>query len=117
MTGGRVDDDGRGPYVAIDDNTESRYEAERRPEDPVGGALCAEVVRRLGLWFDGDGDAAELDAGRELLGRHFGDTCVRPTRMSGRRGRPAGTHVRRARTFGERARSASPGFASALGAG
>ncbi|WP_217549014.1 hypothetical protein [Streptomyces sp. GbtcB6] len=101
----RVDDDDRRPYVAIGYNTESRYEAERRPEDPgearcnyacrllggfemlgncpedpAGGALYAEEVRRLGLWFDGDGDAAELDATREPLRLHFADACVRPAR-------------------------------------
>ncbi|MFE3164351.1 hypothetical protein [Streptomyces sp. NPDC059224] len=37
------------------------------PGDPVGGALCTEETRRLGLWFDEDGDAPELDAGHELL--------------------------------------------------
>ncbi|MFD4599041.1 hypothetical protein ACFWPQ_13530 [Streptomyces sp. NPDC058464] len=117
MTDGRVDDDDRGPYVAIGDNTESRYEAERRPEDPVGGALCAEEVRRLGLWFDGDGDAAELDAARELLGRRFGDACVRPARMSGGRGRQARRGRPLARMSGGRARSSGPGSAPALGVG
>ncbi|WP_406439346.1 hypothetical protein OHB00_30170 [Streptomyces sp. NBC_00631] len=101
----RVDDDKRRPYVAIGYNTESQYAAERRredpdearwnyacwlldgfemlgncPEDPAGSALYVEEVRRLGLWFDGDEDAAELDAARELLGRHFADACVRLAR-------------------------------------
>ncbi|MFD4504477.1 hypothetical protein [Streptomyces sp. NPDC058457] len=101
----RVDDDDRRPYVAIGYNTESRYEAERRPEDPgearwnyacrlldgfemlgncpedpADGALYAEEVRRLGLWFDGDDDAAELDAARELLGLRFAGVRVRPAR-------------------------------------
>ncbi|WP_145968861.1 hypothetical protein [Streptomyces hyaluromycini] len=93
----RVDDDDRGPYVAIGHNPEIRYEAERHPEvpgearwnfarrlldgfemlgngpgDPAGGALYAEKVRRLGLRFDGDGDGAELDAARKLLGLRLG---------------------------------------------
>ncbi|MGW7541269.1 hypothetical protein ACWGKQ_09140 [Streptomyces sp. NPDC054770] len=101
----RVDDDNRRPFVAIGYNTEIQYEAERRPddpgearwnyacwlldgfetlgncpEDPVGGALYVEEVRRLGIWFDGDGDAAELDAARELLALHFADACVRLAR-------------------------------------
>jgi hypothetical protein len=101
----RVDDDNRRPYVAIGYNTEIQYEAERRPddpgearwnyacwlldgfetlgncpEDPVGGALYVEEVRRLGIWFDGDGDAPELDAARELLGLHFADVCVQLAR-------------------------------------
>ncbi|MFD8812762.1 hypothetical protein ACFV23_15075 [Streptomyces sp. NPDC059627] len=101
----RVDDDDRRPFVAIGYNTEIQYEAERRPddpgearwnyacwlldgfetlgncpEDPVGGALYVEEVRRLGIWFDGDGDAAELDAARELLALHFADACVRLAR-------------------------------------
>ncbi|MGW1877278.1 hypothetical protein [Streptomyces sp. NPDC001975] len=98
----RVEHDDRRPYVAIGYNTESQYEAERNegdpgearwnyacwlldgfemlgncPEDPVGSALYAEEVRRLGLWFDGDGDDAELDAKRDLLGLHFADACIR----------------------------------------
>ncbi|MER7181400.1 hypothetical protein ABT404_18285 [Streptomyces hyaluromycini] len=93
----RVDDDDRRPYAAIGYNPEIQYEAERRPEvpdearwnhawrlldgfemlgnrpgDPAGGALYAEEVRRLGLRFDGDGDGAELDAARELLGLRLG---------------------------------------------
>lgn len=47
------------------------------PEDPVGGVLSTEEVRRLGLWFDGYGENAELDAGREPLGLHFADPCIR----------------------------------------
>ncbi|MFG3018009.1 hypothetical protein ACGFZQ_05555 [Streptomyces sp. NPDC048254] len=98
----RVEHDDRRPYVAIGYNTESQYEAERNPadprearwnyacwlldgfemlgncpEDPVGGALYAEEVRRLGLWFDGDGSDAELDAKHDLLGLHFADACIR----------------------------------------
>ncbi|MEV6760937.1 hypothetical protein AB0N16_09870 [Streptomyces sp. NPDC051105] len=44
----------------------------------VGVAPYAEKVRRLGLWFDGDGDDAELDAKHDLLGLHFAGTCIRP---------------------------------------
>ncbi|MGW2957036.1 hypothetical protein ACWDGI_00920 [Streptomyces sp. NPDC001220] len=101
----RVEEDDRRPYVAIGYNTESQYAAERNPtdpgearwnyacwlldgfetlgncpEDPVGGALYTDEVRRLGLWFDGDGDDAELDAKRDLLGRHFADACIRLAR-------------------------------------
>jgi hypothetical protein len=100
-----VDDDCPRPYVAIGCNAESQYEAERRPadpgearwnhmcrlldgfemlgnrpEDPVGGALYADEVGLLGLWFDGDGDDAELDATADLLGLHFADACIQPAR-------------------------------------
>ncbi|MGW7241745.1 hypothetical protein [Streptomyces sp. NPDC054804] len=101
----RVEEDDRRPYVAIGYNTESQYAAERNPTDPgearwnyacrlldgfetlgncpgdpVGGALYTDEVRRLGLWFDGDGDDAELDAKCDLLGRHFADACIRLAR-------------------------------------
>ncbi|MFJ9708653.1 hypothetical protein [Streptomyces sp. NPDC101234] len=101
----RVDDDYRRPYVAIGYNTETQYEAELSPEDPgearwnyacwlldgfemlgncpedpVGGTLYTEEVRRLGLWFDGDGDDAELDVRTDLLVLHFADTCIQLAR-------------------------------------
>ncbi|RPE41593.1 hypothetical protein EDD90_4683 [Streptomyces sp. Ag109_O5-1] len=101
----RVDDDYRRPYVAIGYNTETQYEAERSPEDPgearwnyacwlldgfemlgncpedpVGGTLYTEEVRRLGLWFDGDGDDAELDTRTDLLVLHFADACIQLAR-------------------------------------
>ncbi|MFI5687746.1 hypothetical protein [Streptomyces sp. NPDC051636] len=104
----RVDDDDRRPYVAIGYNTETQYERETYPEDPgearwnyacwlldgfemlgnvpedpVGGALYEEEVRRLGLWFEGDPDEVdetdgedEIGAKRDLLGLHFADACV-----------------------------------------
>lgn len=94
----RVEDDKRRPYVAIGHDTERQYEAERRladpgearwysaywlldgfemlgncPEDPAGGALYVEEARRLGLWFDGGAEDAELDAKHDLLGLHIAD--------------------------------------------
>lgn len=97
----RVDYDYRRPYVAIGYNTESQYERERRqedpgearwnyacwlldgfetlgnvPEDPVGGPLYEDDVRRLGLWFEGDDESDEDDAKADLLQLHFADACV-----------------------------------------
>ncbi|MEU6255257.1 hypothetical protein [Streptomyces sp. NPDC047043] len=101
----QIDYDARRPYVAIGYNTESQYEREKYPEDPgearwncacwlldgfemlgnvpedpVGGPLYEDEVRRLGLWYDGEevgvGEDDEIDAKRELLHLHFADACV-----------------------------------------
>jgi hypothetical protein len=101
----RVDDDDRRPYVAIGYNTETQYELEKRhgdpgearwnyacwlldgfemlgncPEDPVGARLYEAEVRKLGLWFEGDGadgDTADEQGVRgELLWQHFAEACV-----------------------------------------
>ncbi|MER5212481.1 hypothetical protein ABT063_18330 [Streptomyces sp. NPDC002838] len=101
----RIDYDDRRPYVAIGYNTETQYERERRPEDPgearwnyacwlldgfetlgnvpedpSGGPLYIEEIKRLGLWYDGEdvevGADDVLDAQRDLLSLHFADACV-----------------------------------------
>lgn len=96
----RIDYDPRQPYVAIGYNTESQYRRETRPEnpgearwnyacwlldgfetlgnvpeDPVGSPLYVDEVKRLGLWFDGEGDDASDDQ-YEALGEHFADACT-----------------------------------------
>ncbi|NGO10540.1 hypothetical protein G5C60_23835 [Streptomyces sp. HC44] len=96
----RIDYDPRRPYVAIGYNTESQYRRESRPEDPgearwnyacwlldgfemlgnvpedpVGSPLYVDEVKRLGLWFDGEGDDASDDQ-YEALGEHFADACT-----------------------------------------
>lgn len=105
----RIDSDNRHPYVDIGYNTESQYEAQLRqggsdpqevrwnyafwilegfdrlgnvPEDPVGGRLYEEEVRRLGIWYDGEFDLDrvldddEFGAKSGLLRRHFHDAVV-----------------------------------------
>jgi hypothetical protein len=97
----RVDYDDRRPYVAIGYNTETRYAAERRPEDPgearwnyacwlldgfetlgnvpedpMGSALHQEEARAAGLWFEDSDDEDEVDAKSDLLRSHFYDACV-----------------------------------------
>ncbi|GCB46868.1 hypothetical protein [Streptomyces sp. NL15-2K] len=101
----RIDYDDRRPYVAIGYNTEGQYERERRPddpgearwnyacwlldgfetlgnvpEDPAGGPLYVEEIKRLGLWYDGDdvevGADDVIDAQRDLLNLHFADACI-----------------------------------------
>ncbi|MGI5197409.1 hypothetical protein ACQEVY_27890 [Streptomyces sp. CA-288835] len=96
----RIDYDPRQPYVAIGYNTESQYRRETRPEnpgearwnyacwlldgfemlgnvpeDPVGSPLYVDEVKRLGLWFDGEGDDAS-DAQYEALSEHFANACT-----------------------------------------
>lgn len=103
----RVDDDDRRPYVAIGYNTESQYERERYPgdegevrwnyaywllegfetlgnipEDPVGGPVYVEEVKRLGAWYDGEFDLDRLlddedtSARADLLRLHFHDAVI-----------------------------------------
>lgn len=103
----RVDDDDRRPYVTIGYNTESQYERERTPdddgearwnyaywllegfetlgnvpEDPVGGEVYEEEVRRLGAWYDGAFDLdrvledEDVAARAELLRAHFDDAVI-----------------------------------------
>ncbi|MFI1725965.1 hypothetical protein [Streptomyces sp. NPDC020489] len=103
----RVDDDDRRPYVAIGYQTESQYEREKYPdaegevrwnhaywlldgfetlgnvpEDPVGGQVYVEEVRRLGAWYDGDFDLdrvlddEDLAARADLLRHHFYDAVI-----------------------------------------
>lgn len=103
----RVEDDDRRPYVAIGYNTESQYERERYPgdegevrwnyaywllegfetlgnipEDPVGGPVYVEEVKRLGAWYDGEFDLDRLlddedvSARADLLRLHFYDAVI-----------------------------------------
>ncbi|WP_246114056.1 hypothetical protein [Streptomyces montanus] len=96
----RIDYDPRRPYVAIGYNTESQYRLEARgedpgearwnyacwlldgfemlgnvPEDPPGSPLYVDEVKRLGLWFDGEGDDAD-DGQYTALVEHFAATCI-----------------------------------------
>lgn len=97
----RVDYDYRRPYVAIGYNTETQYGREQRPEDPgearwnyacwlldgfetlgnvpedpAGGPLYEDEVKRLGLWFEGDDESDEHDSELDLLQLHFADACI-----------------------------------------
>lgn len=103
----RVDDDDRRPYVAIGYQTESQYEREKYPgdegevrwnyaywllegfetlgnipEDPAGGQVYVEEVRRLGAWYDGEFDLdlvlddEDVAARADLLRRHFYDAVI-----------------------------------------
>lgn len=103
----RTDDDDRHPYVAIGYNTESQYELEKYPgdegevrwnyaywllegfemlgnvpEDPAGGPVYVEEVRRLGAWYDGEFDLdrvlddEDTAARADLLRRHFHDAVI-----------------------------------------
>jgi hypothetical protein len=103
----RIDDDDRHPYVAIGYNTESQYEREKYPgdedevrwnyaywllegfetlgnvpEDPAGGPVYVEEVKRLGAWYDGEFDLSRVlddedTATRaDLLRRHFYDAVI-----------------------------------------
>ncbi len=103
----RIDYDDRRPYVAVGYNTESQYEREKQPEDPgearwnyacwlldgfemlgnvpedpAGGPLYVEEIKRLGLWYEDEdaeaevGDDEDIDARRDLLRLHFAEARV-----------------------------------------
>ncbi|MES5824477.1 hypothetical protein [Streptomyces sp. RG80] len=103
----RVDGDDRHPYVDIGYNTESRYELELRsedpgearwnyacwilegfeklgnvPEDPAGGPVYIEEVKRLGAWYEGEFDLdrvlddEDIRARARLLRLHFYDAVI-----------------------------------------
>jgi len=96
----RIDYDPRHPYVAIGYNTETQYEQAKYPgdvgearwnyacwlldgfevlgnipEDRRGSPLYVDDVKRLGLWFDGEGDDANEEQ-YEALVDQFAATCI-----------------------------------------